>query len=202
MVADALTHEREAWLAAGFVPGARIADIGCGPAIVLLELAKLIGSAGTVIGVERDPEARGVATELAARQGFGNVRIVNGEAEATGLDPDSCDAIMMRHVLIHNGPRTSAILAHVATRLRPGGCLYLVEAALSGWRIDPDDADISECYERWFELMRRRGNDIAIGPKLGRLMAWCNSGRATREQQDAGSCDAPRWQFPSRLRTR
>jgi ubiquinone/menaquinone biosynthesis C-methylase UbiE len=153
MVADALTHERDAWIAAGFVPGARIADIGCGPAAVLLELAKLVGSAGNVVGVERDPEARGVATDLVTRRGFANVRIVSGEAEATGLDRDSCDAIMMRHVLLHNGPRASAILAHISTLLRPGGSLYLVETDPLGWRRDPDDPDT---FIPWYRAVGRR----------------------------------------------
>ncbi len=38
---------------------------------------------------------------------------------------------MLRHVLAHNGGAEDAIVAHLATLLRPGGCLYLVDAYLT-----------------------------------------------------------------------
>ena len=53
MLADALSHERETWVGAGFAPGARIADVGCGPGVILIELARLVGATGTATGVER-----------------------------------------------------------------------------------------------------------------------------------------------------
>jgi hypothetical protein len=76
---------------------------------------------------------------------------------------------MMRHVLIHNGPRIQQIIAHLVGLLRPGGHLFLLETDPLAWRRDPDDDDVADCCERFLELMRRQGNDLLIGSKLGRL---------------------------------
>ena len=39
---------------AGIVPGASVADIGCGPGLMLLELADMVGPSGSVSGVDRE----------------------------------------------------------------------------------------------------------------------------------------------------
>jgi ubiquinone/menaquinone biosynthesis C-methylase UbiE len=67
MLADALSHERETWVGAGFAPGVRIADVGCGPGVILLELARLVGPTGNATGVERTAEGRVVVDDAAAR---------------------------------------------------------------------------------------------------------------------------------------
>jgi ubiquinone/menaquinone biosynthesis C-methylase UbiE len=170
MAAEARDSERDAWIAAGIVPGARIADIGCGPAAMLVELANVVGSGGRVDGIESDSKARAAAEQMVAGARLRNARILAGEATASGLEAGTYDAVMMRHVLLHNGSKVQVILAHLATLLRPRGCLFLVETDPLGWRRDPDDSDIADCYERWFALMRHRGNDLRIGEKLGRLL--------------------------------
>jgi SAM-dependent methyltransferase len=134
-----------------------------------VELADAVGPAGEVVGVERDAQARAAAVQLIAAARAGNARVIHGEATATGLEPGTYDAVMMRHVLIHNGPLATKIVAHLATLLRPGGHLFLLETDPLGWRRDPDNDDVADCCERWLELMRRKGNDLLIGSKLGRL---------------------------------
>jgi SAM-dependent methyltransferase len=169
MARSALGHEADDWRAAGIRPGARVADVGCGPAVILLELARLVGSHGAAIGVERDAEARAVASDLIATEGMEHAVVIEGDADATGLDPASFDTVMVRQVLMHNGGREAGIVAHLATLLRPGGHLYLIEADMPAFRFDPDDPDLADLWARWLTLMRRRGDDPSIGIRLASL---------------------------------
>jgi hypothetical protein len=72
-------------------------------------------------------------------------------------------------VLMHNGGREAAIAAHVATLLRPGGHLSLIEADMPAFRFDPDDPDLADLWAQWLTLMHRRGNDPSIGIRLASL---------------------------------
>jgi precorrin-6B methylase 2 len=118
-------EEGASWAAAGIAPGASIADIGCGPGIILAELARQALPNGTAVGIERDPEARARAEAYLRALGITNATVAGGAADATGLDRESLDVVMMRHVLAHNGGSEEKIMAHLSTLLRPGGHLWL-----------------------------------------------------------------------------
>jgi SAM-dependent methyltransferase len=170
MAHSALTHELEDWRAAGVRSGARVADVGCGPGVILAELARLVAPDGIAVGVERDPEARAVAGQLLTATGLKQISVIEGEAGATGLETSSFDTVMVRQVLMHNGGREERIVAHLASLLRPGGHLYLIEADIPAFRFDPDDPDLADLSARWITLMRRRGNDPSIGIRLASLL--------------------------------
>jgi SAM-dependent methyltransferase len=170
MAVDAVRQEHEAWRAAGIVPGARVADIGCGPGTIVVELARLVSPGGSVDGVERDPVVQAAAAQVMAAAGVTNARIVTGEADASGLEPGAYDAVMMRFVLLHNGPRIPAIMAHLVTLLRPGGHLYLVDTDMLSRHVVPRDPDLCDLVGRWWQVMRRAGCDLQIGPKLGQVI--------------------------------
>jgi ubiquinone/menaquinone biosynthesis C-methylase UbiE len=168
--ASARVSEQVAWLAAGVRPGARVADIGCGPAAILTELAQLVLPGGVVDGVDRDVQARATAAQMITAAGLDNARVLAGAADETGLEPGAYDTVMMRHVLLHNGPKVPAILDHLATLLRPGGHLYLVETDFLARRLVPIDAELQELTDAFVRLMSGRGNDLQIGPRLGHLL--------------------------------
>jgi hypothetical protein len=63
-----------------------------------------------------------------------------------------------------------AILDHLATLLRPGGHLYLVETDFLARRLVPIDAELQELTDAFVRLMSGRGNDLQIGPRLGHLL--------------------------------
>jgi SAM-dependent methyltransferase len=167
MAAGAASEEAGAWAAAGIVPGATVADVGCGPGAVLAELAAAVGPEGRVFGVDGDPVAVGHAREAVAQHPHATVQV--GAADATGLRPGSVDVAVCRHVLAHNGGREQTIVRHLADLARPGGVVYLVDVDMARLRLMPPDPalDIHDYYLRFHAL---RGNDLSVGLKLGDLL--------------------------------
>lgn len=166
MADHAMAEEADLWRLAGIVDGAWVADVGCGPGALLPALADAVGPAGKVTGIDADPAVVAAAREYTA--GSGRIWVSEGHAEQTGLPAESLDVVMLRHVLAHNGGREDAIVAHLATLLRPGGCLYLADIDGTAVRIMPDDdADLTECQQRYATFYTRRGND----PRAGLLLA-------------------------------
>jgi SAM-dependent methyltransferase len=167
MAEQARQAEADLWQRAGIVPGAQVADVGCGPGAMLPALADAVGPDGAVTAIDADPGAVAAAGALVAAAGLANVTVREGRADRTGLAPASCDVVMLRHVLAHNGGSEDAIVAHLAGLLRPGGCLYLVDSDGSAIRTLPEDADLADLHERYVALHAARGNDLHAGLRLG-----------------------------------
>jgi SAM-dependent methyltransferase len=161
--------EAELWRTAGIRPGARVADVGCGPGAMLPVLAAEVTPGGSVTGVDADPAA--VDAARAYTSGVAGVTVLAGTAERTGLPAGEFDVVMVRHVLAHNGGREQAIVAHLATLLRPGGCLYLVDAYGRGMGSVPDIPVLEEITERYQAFHAARGNDLRAGLQLGQWLA-------------------------------
>ncbi len=165
--------EADLWSAAGIGPGAAVADVGCGPGAVLVVMSRVVGPDGRVSGVDGDPEAvdqarAAVAAEQSAGGGPADVRL--GSAQATGLEPGSFDVAVLRHVLAHNGGAEQQIVDHLATLVRPGGSVYLVDVDLTAIRLRPVPDDLADLMTRYAEFHTRRGNDPQVGTRLGELV--------------------------------
>ncbi|MFC4498091.1 MULTISPECIES: class I SAM-dependent methyltransferase [Streptomyces] len=163
-------REHDLWTTAGAVPGARIADVGCGPGAIAVRLAALAAPDGAVAAVDRDGDALAVASALTARVGV-PVRTSRGSADATGLDAGTFDLVMLRHVLAHNGGREQSIVDHLATLARPGGgTVYLADIDANSFRLRGAPAAYDEMDDRYRELHRRLGNDLTVGTRLDELL--------------------------------
>jgi ubiquinone/menaquinone biosynthesis C-methylase UbiE len=79
---------------------------------MLAALSAAVGPEGRVQAVDADPAAVAAAGALVAAAGLANVSVAEGRADRTGLEPGSLDAVMLRHVLAHNGGAEDAIVAH------------------------------------------------------------------------------------------
>ncbi|MBV9871440.1 MAG: methyltransferase domain-containing protein [Frankiaceae bacterium] len=170
MAEHAISDEADLLAKAGITEGATVADIGCGPAAISVALARLVGESGRVIGVERDGPSRQAAAQVVAAAGVDNVEIREGEAAATGLEPGSVDAVVMRHVLAHNGGSEAAIVEHLAQLVRPGGSVYLVDVDLRAMRVLDNDPDVDELVARYPDFHATLGNDPLIGLRLASLL--------------------------------
>ncbi len=170
MADRARSDEGMLWRRAGIRPGAVVADVGCGPAAVSVVIAELVGPSGRVLAVERDESARAAARHVVEAAGARNVELLDGTATDTGIPEGSVDVVMMRHVLAHNGRDEQAIVDHLATLVRPGGHVYLVDTDGSAVRMLDDDPELEDLSAKYAELHRRRGNGLRAGLRLGQLL--------------------------------
>jgi len=167
MAERARVAEADLWQRAGIVAGAQVADVGCGPGALLPALSGVVGPTGRVIAVDADPRAVAPAPALVVASGLANVTVRQGRANRTGLPAASCDVVMLRHVLAHNGGSDDGIVAHLVTLLRPGGCLYLVDADGTAIRTVPEDVDLEDLLQRYLTFHVAQGNDVRAGLRLG-----------------------------------
>ena len=170
MAALSRAREADVWAAAGITMGARVADVGCGPGAMLPALSEEVGVTGAVEAIDGDEDAVAAATALVEASQLTNVSVRQGRAEATGLEPSAFDAVMMRHVLAHNGTTAQAIVRHLATLLKPGGCALLVDIDMTAMRLRPEDPVATELMSHYAEFQVQRGGAIQVGLHLDELL--------------------------------
>jgi SAM-dependent methyltransferase len=110
--------------AAGVRPGDRALDVACGTGVVTRLLAERVGPAGTVVGLDINPEMLAVA-RIAAPQP--NIEWVEGSAVRMALPDATFDEVLCEQGL-QFVPDKPAALAEMRRVLKPGGRL-----ALSCW---------------------------------------------------------------------
>jgi ubiquinone/menaquinone biosynthesis C-methylase UbiE len=166
----AFAAEQGQWADAGIKDGATVADIGCGPGAIALRLAQLVGPCGRVVGIDNDAAALAKARQLAGESCLENIDFKEGDAESTGLAPRSYDVVMMRNVLAHCGGREQQIVNHLASLVRPGGAVYIVDIELTGLRIYPSHRVLNDLSQKYLNFQEGQGNDMSIGLRLGELV--------------------------------
>ena len=118
----------------GLEPGWHCVDVGAGAGDVSVALAELVGRSGRVYAVDSDPYARDLVASAAAAAGGAQVVAITQAGEDLVL-PERVDLAYCRFLLMHVlGPK--AVLARMASVLRPGGYLLVQEPVTSAGRID------------------------------------------------------------------
>jgi len=129
-------HTEHALRLAGLRPGMRVLDVGCGPGDVSCIAARLVGPAGTVLGVDAAPEMIELAGARAAEQGLSAVHFKQAGIDEITLD-EPVDAVVGRLILMHL-PDPAATLRRLSTFVRPGGIIAFSENDITGTRSIPD----------------------------------------------------------------
>ena len=153
----------------GVGAGLRCLDAGCGGGDVTLELARRVCPRGQVLGVDLDQAKLELARKEAAEQGLENVEfrtldIRNAEAGA------DFDLVYARFLLTHLADPAGAIAAF-GRALRPGGLLIVEDIDFKGNFAWPETAAFRRYCELYYAVVRPRGGDPDIGPRLPILLA-------------------------------
>jgi SAM-dependent methyltransferase len=154
---------------AGIAPGNVCLDAGCGGGDVTLDLARLVGPAGRVVGIDIDDTKLDIARSEAAEAGVSNVEFRHVLIGSGELPQAAFDVIYCRFVLTHL-PDPEGALRELMNALRPNGKLLTADIDFTGYVCYPP----SEAHERFLDLYKRtvlrRGGDPAIGLRLPDLL--------------------------------
>jgi len=113
--------------------GERVIDIGCGCGDTSIELARIVGEAGAVLGIDVSQPMLDVARSRGAKAGYAHLTFRNDDASEAELPPDT-DLLFSRFgVMFFSQP--SQAFGHLRKSLRRGGrCVFVC------WRAPRDNA--------------------------------------------------------------
>jgi len=116
-----------AWLAdaAGWVPGARVADVASGAGYPALEAAARVSPGGIVHACDLSPWMTEVAASAARSRGVANLAFHTTDADALGFGDATLDAVTNTYGLMFS-PDAERTLREAWRVLRPGGRLAVV----------------------------------------------------------------------------
>ncbi len=107
-------------------PGQVVADLGAGPGVISLPMAKTVGPTGKVYAVDIDQTFIDHITMRAKEQGIGNVTAVLGKFTDPGLPARDVDVALFHDVLHHIKDRAE-YLKNTAQYVKAGGRIAIVE---------------------------------------------------------------------------
>jgi SAM-dependent methyltransferase len=137
--------------------------MGCGGGHVALDMARIVGTGGFVIGTDFDQRIVELARQDAHHAGVGNVEF--HVADARGFDGKPFDLVYARFLLSHLG-EPERVLARMRQLGRPGGRIVLEDIDMSGSYCYPHDPAHTRFVELYTEAVRCNGGDADLGRRL------------------------------------
>ena len=190
------------WDSAGFGPGMRFLDVGCGPGYMAFDLVDRFGRDCDVVGVDQSARFIDYFRSETQRLELGRVHPIVADVQtmgpADGVDAVSFDAAYTRWVLCFT-PDPAAAVQRVADALKPGG-RFLMQEYFNYRALTP--APMSERFDVMREAIRKSwldagGNDD-IGGELPRLCR--QAGLKVVSVEHIGAIARPGealWQWPT-----
>lgn len=154
--------------AAGIAEGMRCLDVGCGGGDVSLEMARLVGPHGSVVGIDMDAVKLALAEQDAYEEQLANVTFREGNAVELGAD-GVYDLVYARFLLTHL-PDPLLAAQQMVRAARPGGAIVIEDLDHAAVFSYPACSALDQYVALYNQAARLRGADPEIGPKLPELL--------------------------------
>jgi ubiquinone/menaquinone biosynthesis C-methylase UbiE len=150
--------------------GSNCLDVGCGGGDVTIELARIVGPKGRVIGVDLDETKLTIARQEADEHGLSNIMFEVQDVTRWQSQPrEQFDFVYARFLLTHLSD-PGAMVSSLRRHLRPGGMAIFEDIDFRGHFAEPDCPALQR-YVAWYtKSVQRRGADPNIGPRLPGLL--------------------------------
>jgi ubiquinone/menaquinone biosynthesis C-methylase UbiE len=149
---------------AGIGEGMKCLDMGCGGGFVTLLLADLVGPGGKVIGADADAAILALAREDADAGRRGNVEFRQADALVCQGE-EEYDLVYARCLLTHLS-EPEKCLGEMIKACKPNGVVVIEDIDFTGSFCHPYSSAYQRYTELYQEVVRRRGGDANVGPKL------------------------------------
>jgi arsenite methyltransferase len=117
------------WSLGRLAPGERVLDLGSGAGTDSLVAAQMVGSEGSVTGVDMTAAMLAKARAAAAEMGVGNVDFVEGEIERLPF-PDASFDVVISNGVIDLVPDKDAVFSEIHRVLAPGGRIQIADVTI------------------------------------------------------------------------
>ncbi len=115
-----------AWKRAGLAPGAHVLDVGAGPGFAAMDLARVVGPSGRVLGLELSANYVGAGRALASAEGLAQLELRQCNLLEDAWPEERFELIWCRWVAMFL-PRLEPLLDCLEECSQPGGALVLHE---------------------------------------------------------------------------
>lgn len=142
-------HKRRTYELMGLRPGAKVLDVGCGPATDTLALASRVGATGRVCGVDIDPDQIALAREKAVAagvEGWTTHQVIAGQQ--LPFDSNYFDAARSERVFQHNRD-ADTLLKEMVRVTKPGGAIIVLDTDWSTMSIDTELVDTEQKLKKF-----------------------------------------------------
>lgn len=192
------TLVHDCWQRAGIGVGQRIIDIGCGPGFASIDLARMVGPAGKVYGVERSARFIEYAQALCRAENLNNVPFQLADVMLDDIDAADCDAVWCRWLAIFV-PDPGLLVKKMASAVKPGGRLVFHEYVhYETYQSVPPSRPLEEFVQQVMLSWRETGGEPNVARYLpGHLAdAGCRV-LETRPISFSAQPHDPVWQWPA-----
>ena len=166
---------------AGLRPGMRVLDVGCGLGDVSFVAARLVGPAGTVLGVDASSDVVEFARARAAERGLTTVKFE--QTTIADIAVDEVDAVIGRLILMHSDPIST--LRQLAGFVRPGGLIAFCEFDVGAVRSVPDSPLSRALVDAIVPRLPRCGPRSSVRSSTAYIVSRSRVTRATADRRCA-----------------